>query len=116
MSTPAHDKQRLLARNAALRAELAAELAAVRAEIAPAVQWVDQAQRVATWAREHAALIAGAAGLLGTLLLRRGSAKAPARGPSPLRRLWRLVRLAITVGGFAARFTRPGTPRAPSGR
>ena len=113
--TPASHKQRLLARNAELRAELANDLAAVRAELAPALNWVDQAQRAATWAREHAPLIAAAAALVGTLLLRRRPAAAP-KGQSPLRRLWRLVRLAITVGGFAARFTRPGTPRAPSGR
>jgi len=116
MTPSARHKQRLLARNAELRAELANELAAVRAELAPALNWVDQAQRAATWAREHAPVIAAAAALVGTLLLRRGRPAAAPKGQSPLRRLWRLVRLAITVGGFAARFTRPGTPRAPSGR
>jgi hypothetical protein len=110
MNAPALHKQRLLARNAALRAELAGELAGVRAELAPALRWLEQAQRVAAWTRAHAPLLAALAVLVGMVLLRHRADTPPEARRSPLRRLWRMLRLAITIGGLAARFTRPGTP------
>lgn len=110
-SSPAQRKQQLLARNAELRAALGSELAVVRAELAPAARWLGQAQRAAAWARSHAPLLAAAAALAGTLILLRRRAPEPREHPSTSQRLWRVLRLAITIGGLvsrvAARVPRP---------
>jgi len=101
MSAP--DKQALLARNEALRAEIAQELADVRAEIDPALRWVDQARSATDWARGHAPLLGLLAALGGVLLLRRRSS-APAAAPSLLARLPRLIdgaRTALALGSVA---------------
>lgn len=108
--SPAEHKQRLLARNAALRGELARDLATLRGELAPALHWGEQALAGVAWARAHAPLLAGVGALLTTLLLRRRRA-APAGGRQALLpRLMRLLRIGLAVGGLVARFTRPGKP------
>jgi hypothetical protein len=103
MSAP--DKQALLARNAALRAEIAQELAGIRAEIDPALRWVDQARSATDWARGHLPLLGLLAGLGGVLLLRRRRPTAAvAAAPSLLARLPRLIdgaRTALTLGSLA---------------
>lgn len=112
MTRPSEHKQRLLARNAALRVELSRELAGLRGELAPALHRGEQALAALAWARAHAPLLAGLAALAGTLLLRRrGAAPGAARAPL-LQRLARLLRLTLAVGGLVLRFTRPASPRA----
>jgi hypothetical protein len=103
MTGRARDKQTLLARNAALRAELANEIGAVRARIGPALHWVDQARAASGWAREHAPLLSTLAALGAALLLRR-RAPAPLRAAATGSRLWSRMRLALTVGTMVWRF------------
>ncbi len=112
MSRP--DKAELLARNAALRAELARELANVRIAAEPVLHWVDRARTAGGWAHEHAPLLSAAAALGGMLLLRRRARTAPPSGRAASHRLERL-RLALAVGAAVWRLVRQLPAPGPRG-